>query len=343
MAVQEEAGQLLGLPEGVYEISQNGSTWWEGACPEAIVHYYSSPVSTWFRSVSSLLPMVMTLNLLFRYSPKTVSMLSMFLTGMGLVDFAFLFGNGLALFLATSQRQPKILTLPFHDRIRAPLLIQLTLPANASVPGYRIQSLWQPEYADEAFGDDEYLQLAKIMSERKVSLNLRVTERDSAQASTLRERLILNRYLFMGVYQYHQYQKGYKTSVVFEDSSSLQWVEPELFKLDVAAKDLPYQSAIAPAWIKQMSQWLLQHPDMSSLDGVVAVEPGVMSNDVWEDEMDLYHYLSEGPEGCFILDMYSAQWFLPALSGWPEAGAPCFSLGRNKERSVFAGQACGEK
>ncbi|MGI9278097.1 MAG: hypothetical protein ACR2PX_00445 [Endozoicomonas sp.] len=327
---REGAVRFVELPEGLYEEYENGSFWWEGASADAVASYHTSTVSTWFCSLTSLFPVFMIFSAVSQYSPHSVPMARLLFAGLTLTDFAFLCSDGVALIQSSRRVQPVIYTLPFQDRSRAPLLIQVIaghLPFNVQ---YRIHSLWQPGISDSDYGDDEYLALAKVLSSKGQYLRLSVDqdEETGSAISWFTERVL----------QMEVRQVGGNTSALvhFEETSARKWIEPYLLDLsEIESSDELYQAAISPEWMINLSQWLSEHSDEAFEEEVIHVEVGPFSAKVFDDPFDRYS-LDQGEEHCWSLDMGSVQWNLPK-EGIVFSDTGCFSLGQKGVKASQGG------
>ncbi len=136
------------------------------------------------------------------------------------------------------QRSVKL--LPFRDRHDAPLLILLV-----SVSGriqYQVFTLWNEGVSDYYYGDDEYLHLAKVLSEKKVYLTLEAAKDGTENA------------LRMSVYSNgNEYQRN----ITFRGGSEFKWIEPLISGVeDIGNDDDQYITAIAHEWMVHIASWL---------------------------------------------------------------------------------------
>ncbi|KEQ17243.1 hypothetical protein [Endozoicomonas numazuensis] len=330
---RDEAIRVVELPEGVYEEYENGSLWWEKASSNAVIDYHRSTVSTWFCSLTSLFPILMVINTVSQHSPHSAPMARLLFAGLAFTDFAFLCSDGVALVQSSRQLQPVFHTLPFQDRKRAPLLIQVivgVLPFNMQ---YRIHSLWQTGISDSDYGDDEYLDLAKVLSRNGQYLRLSGFDIEDEESESATSRL-LERTLKMEV---HQVGGNDTTQVLFEEASPRRWIEPYLLNLsELEDSDELYQATISPEWMAHIAQWLSAHPDVAVENEVIRVEMGSLSSETFDDEFDDRFTLVKGKEGCLSLDMDGMQWNLPK-EGILFSSDGCFSLGHSSANVSLPG------
>ena len=188
------------------------------------------------------------------------------------------------------QRSVKL--LPFSDRHDAPLLILLV-----SVLGrvqYQVFTLWNEGVSDYYYGDDEYLHLAKVLSEKKVYLTLEAAKDVTENA------------LRMSVYSN---DNEYQRNITFRGGSEFKWIEPLISGVeDIGNDDDQYITAIAPEWMAHIASWLDDDKNLHE-NREHQVQPG--PDFITDKYANNPRMLTTAGNGCIQLEMSGKQLKLP--------------------------------
>ncbi|WP_062270782.1 opioid growth factor receptor-related protein [Endozoicomonas arenosclerae] len=285
--------------DGVYECDGKHCQYWRGATLETLNSYKTSVAGSYFQSLQALVPFLLVMHVVSNNVPYGKTVFSLGSLALVVADYMSLWWEGWKLAKEKYKAQDELYPVPIRSEGPSPLFVLLV--KDAIGPHYEIYSLLNEGRSDQAYGKDEYLQLAKILSRLELSMHLKVW--DEAMDETFGSYQPTERYLEISLLNArHQYVHVQK----FTASPYFQWLDPYLPLPDDDISGGQFQSAIEPLWIEHITHWLEANDTAvtnSSLTLAEELSGPKFQEDLEEDGLGDTRQVEEDGAGCQTLSL----------------------------------------